>query len=78
MNREFAGRRFSTRLTHDRKDGWAAVELDVSDPSGTFKVARVVYWDAMGQFVLEATAAELPLEIVEELIREARDAIRVR
>jgi hypothetical protein len=76
MDRQFLDRRYSTRLTFDNEEGWAAVELHVADTHGGARVARVVYWDAIGQHVLEATGDELPLEIVEELFREARDRIR--
>tara|TARA_R110002072_G_scaffold298744_1_gene473134 strand:- start:2450 stop:2686 length:237 start_codon:yes stop_codon:yes gene_type:complete len=78
MDRPHAGAHYSTRLTFDDQDGWTAVELYMSDESEARRVARVVFWDAMGQFVLDATSAELPLEIVEELFSEARDKIRVR
>jgi hypothetical protein len=35
----------------------------------------VVFWDAAGQFALEVHVRELPLELVEELISEARREI---
>ncbi|MBT3218118.1 MAG: hypothetical protein HN348_03430 [Proteobacteria bacterium] len=45
---------------------------------GTRKVAgRLVYWDADGQFSLEMKVSELPLRVVEKLIQEAKDTIRV-
>jgi hypothetical protein len=39
--------------------------------------ARIVFWDAVGQFALEVTVGELPLVVIEELIREAKATIRI-
>jgi hypothetical protein len=35
-----------------------------------------VFWDAAGSFFLETTGVELPLDVVEECIAEARAAIK--
>jgi len=39
-------------------------------------VARIIFWDACGQFVLETFGAEIPLGIVEEFIAEAKAKIK--
>lgn len=76
MNKQHARDHFATRLTHDNEAGCAALELHKTTDGKSDMVARVVFWDASGQFYLEATTDELPLVIVEELIAEAKDQIR--
>jgi hypothetical protein len=69
--------RYLTEREHDHKEGWVALKL-VCVVKGTRKVAgRLVYWDADGQFSLEMKVSELPLRVVEKLIQEAKDTIRV-
>jgi hypothetical protein len=41
-------------------------------------VAEVVFWDAAGQYFLETFNGDVPLEVVEELIAEAKDKIRYK
>jgi hypothetical protein len=40
-------------------------------------VAKIIYWDADGQFAVE-TMGELPLVVLEELITETRLMVRMR
>lgn len=42
------------------------------------RVARVVFWDACGQFYVETFQTDVPLDIFEEVIAEAKTAIRMR
>jgi hypothetical protein len=78
MKRTWREVEYETRLTRNDAEGWIAVELQRT-VSGTSDVAaRVVFWDAEGQFAFEVAAAELPLVIVEDLISEARSTIKVR
>jgi hypothetical protein len=73
MKRTWKGATYETQLTSDNSDGWVALELQ---RAGVL-VARVVFWDAEGQFSLELSIGELPLAIVEELIAEAKSKIKV-
>jgi hypothetical protein len=41
-------------------------------------VAEVVYWDAAGHYYLQTFSEDVPLEVVEELIAEAKDKIRYK
>jgi hypothetical protein len=76
MNRKWKGALYRTDLVTSTDEGWAAVELHKEDARGTAIAARIVFWDAEGQFTLEALDPELPLEIIEELIAEAKATIR--
>jgi hypothetical protein len=39
-------------------------------------VARILFWDASGQFCFETFDTDLPLEIVEQIIAEAKATIK--
>jgi hypothetical protein len=64
-------------LVIDCTDGFTALRLNETVNGITTICAEVVYWDACGQFVLQTFGKEVPLEIIEELITEAREKIRV-
>jgi hypothetical protein len=42
------------------------------------RVARVVFWDAVGDFFLETFNTEIPVQLAEDLIAEAKATIKVR
>ena len=68
--------KYETAAEHDHKEGWAALNL-VREAGGTKSIAaRVIFWDAEGQFSLEMKVSELPLRIVQKLIDEARATIK--
>ena len=68
---------YTTELISDNAAGWTALVLHKRRKDTTIPAARVVFWDAAGQFYLEASV-EVPLAIVEELIVEAKSKIKVR
>lgn len=79
MNRQWERARYSTSLAHDDAEGWTALELRRTAADGEAVLcARIVYWDAAGQFYLDSVRTELPLAIVVELIAEAESAIKLR
>jgi hypothetical protein len=78
VNTSWAGIMYVSSLTHDDDEGWTALELTSHVGDRTERVARVVFWDAAGQFSLEMFTDELPLVIIEELIAEAKRKIVVR
>lgn len=77
MDRTWARVRYRTRLSEDRTEGWVALELLREFDARTDLAARVTYWDAEGRFAFSMHGGELPLEIIEELVTEARAAIRI-
>jgi hypothetical protein len=78
MQKNWRDIQYATSLKTDVSEGWTAVELHKATERGTTLVARVVFWDAEGQFALELPLGELPLEIVEALIAEAKASISTR
>ena len=67
---------YTTVSEDDPADGFAAVNL-IAEKNGIGTLAaRVVFWDADGQFALEMKVPELPLRVVERLISEAKETIK--
>lgn len=48
------------------------------DGEGTERVARVVFWDAYGDFFFETFGTDVPAIVAEQLIAEARSSIKIR
>jgi len=67
---------FESEFVEDRSEGWGGLDLYRLEDSNRLHVARIVFWDAVGEFTLETFAGEVPLTIIEELIQEARRTIR--
>jgi len=81
MNRDYGQWHFTTAQVSDNKDGYAGLELygkSLSKPAPARRVARILFWDACGQFYFETFETDIPLEIVEDLIVEAKTTIKVR
>ena len=76
MNRRHKTEIYTTKTAQDPQEGWAALELLRTTHGVAQLVARVVFWDAEGQFVLDATSSELPLDVVDEFLAEARATIK--
>ena len=71
--------RFATiPLVVDCTDGFTALRLCETLNGNTTICAEIVFWDTCGQFVLQTFGKEVPLEIIEELIAEAKEKIKVR
>jgi len=78
MKKVWAGWEYTTTTARDNVEGWVALEMTRRKGATGERAARVVFWDAEGQFSLELIVRELPLSIVEELIGEAKATIKVR
>ncbi len=78
MKRTWGGADYSTALRSDNDEGWVALELARRRGEHAERVARVVFWDAEGQFFLETFAHDVPLPIVEDMIAESKTAMKVR
>jgi len=78
-DRQYGIFRYTTRLTHDNTEGNSALELhETGKDTDTKRVARVVFWDAYGDFFFETFDAQVPVVVAEQLMAEARAAIKVR
>ena len=77
MDLHFGQARYITRTVEDHKEGYAGLELHRTASGETSRVARILFWDASGQFFIETFNNELPLAVIEGLIAEAKAAIRI-
>jgi hypothetical protein len=75
MNRQWGPGRYTTRTVTDNEAGSAGGELYCEKSGKTERAADVIYWDASGQFYVRMFT-EIPLVIVEELIREAKQVVK--
>lgn len=78
VNISWANMEYVSSLTSDDEEGWTALELTRRDGNRAERVARVVFWDAIGQFMLEMFTDEIPVTVIEQLIAEAKREIRTR
>ncbi len=80
MDRQYANAHYKSCRVNDNKEGFAAVELHRtrSDDVKSVRVARVVFWDACGDFSLETFNTDIPAELAIDLIDEAKKTIKIR
>ena len=79
MNRNYAGTHYETRpVDVDKVEGRSTIELYRNRPNNIRLIAKITFWDAMGQFYLETWHGDIPLAIIEELIDEAKEKIKFR
>lgn len=79
MNRQVGQHRFTTvPPVIDMTDGFTALRLYREQDGRSTICAEVVYWDACGQYVMETFDGDVPVEVIEELIAEAKALIRYK
>ncbi len=78
MKRTYRNATYTTATAQNSREGWSALELHRAVGGAGQVVARSVFWDAEGQFAFEMAVPELPLDIVEEFVAEARLAIQIK
>ena len=76
MDRDYGNARYKSRFVSDNRQGFAGLELNCKCGSEQACVARLLYWDSCGRFYFETFSSQIPLEIVEELISEAKSKIK--
>ena len=77
MDRQFGVYRFWTSRIEDRDEGWAGLNLHRQEGEQTAVAARVIFWDACGQWYVETLNGDAPVEIIEDLIAEAKALIEI-
>jgi len=78
MNRDYSNAHYVTLSVNGGKEGYAALELHQTIKGEMKRVARVIFWDASGQFFFETFNIDIPLEIAESLIAEAKEKIKTQ
>lgn len=77
MDRPFGTLRFWTTSPVAGSDS-TALQLHREMREQTAVVAEVVYSDGVGQYFLETFGGDVPLDVLEEFIAEAKDLIRYK
>lgn len=62
----------------DRTAGFTALRLHRETDGKTAVIAEVVFWDACGQYSLQTFNGDVPLDIIEPLILEAKETIKYK
>ena len=78
MDRQYGDIHFVSKMVQDLTDGFVGYELLQTQHGKNSCAAKVLFWDASGQFFVETLGCDVPLEIIEELISEAKANIKVR
>lgn len=76
MDRQFGEARYSSTLVRDQVDGFVGYDLMRIQGGYSTHIARVLFWDACGQFFVETLGTDVPLPILEEVIAEAKATIK--
>ena len=72
MNRQYSGAWYSSSIVKDNTEGFIGYDLVRIKEGCQNRIARILYWDACGQFSVETLGSDVPLEILEALIAEAK------
>jgi hypothetical protein len=75
MNMSFGNVTYRTERFEDAKAGCAGLNLFATGQ--TTAVSTITFWDAAGQFFLKINGLEIPLEVVERFIAEAKQQILI-
>jgi hypothetical protein len=78
LDRHYGDARYTSVLIEDRAEGSVGYGLVRIQQGVSRQMARILYWDASGQFAVEIPGGEVPLEVLEELIAEAKATIKRR
>ncbi|QDU21158.1 hypothetical protein [Urbifossiella limnaea] len=70
--------RYTSRKIKDVQQGYEGFELVRQQDGADLRVASVVFWDATGQFWVETFGTDIPLQVLEELIAETKEKVRIR
>ena len=74
MEIQHGRKRYGTTFVQDNVGGSAGIEI-VCDGS---VVARVIYWDACGDFFVETIGGDIPLAVMESAVQEAMLLVKFR
>lgn len=78
MDRNWGASHFTTKFVEDKTDGYGGYELYEKSNGMKKKVASVIFWDANGQFFVETFDTDVPLDIMELLIEETKEKVKIR
>jgi hypothetical protein len=78
MNKPYADSHYKTSFVEDCEQGYAGLQLHRETRGKAVLAAQVTYWDATGGWVIETFSGNIPVDIAEELVAEAKETIKTR
>jgi len=78
MQSTWGRERYWTSFVEDSKAGSAGLRLHREADGQEGIAAEVMFWEAMGQFFLQTFDCDVPVTIVELLIAEAKERIKIQ
>ncbi len=78
MDRNWGNYRYTTKYSEDRKDGYSGYELYEESNGKKKKVATILFWDTHGQYFVETFGTDVPLDIMDLLIKETKEKVKIR
>lgn len=76
MDRQYGDARYTSCMIEDRKEGYIGLELRRLRHGISDRIARILFWDASGQFSVETLGSDVPLDVLEELLLEVKTSIK--
>lgn len=76
MDRQYGNVHYRSFPIEDVQQGFVGLELYRVCQDQKDRVARIVFWDATGQFSIETCGTDIPLEILESLIVEVKESVK--
>jgi hypothetical protein len=78
MEQLFGHERYWSIYFEDLTNGCSGFHLHCERFGKTKVVAKVVFWDAAGHFAVQTIDGDVPVEVLEAVIAEAKQNIRLR
>lgn len=78
MKQSYADHDYESVPVENLREGWGGFELHCTFKGTKQLLAKIIFWDAIGQWMFETFETDIPLPIVEALIVEAKCSIKVR
>jgi hypothetical protein len=78
MNLRWGDSLFTTSFVYDNQQGFERLELHCVRRGVSKRVATALFLDASGQFFVETFDTDVPADVVERCIAEAKASVKVR
>ena len=75
MNLDFSNVSYRSEKFEDAHAGCVGLKLFATANGQTTEAATITFWDAAGQFFLKLNVPEIPIEVVERFITDAKQQI---
>ena len=77
MDTQYGDEHYWTTFVEDRKKGCAGFQIHRECRGLTIIAGQILYWDATAKFCFETFDTDVPVEIVQAAITEAKERINL-